>query len=254
MTAPAGSFGAALRAEAYRVRTRTTLALVVLAIGLAAALTAMMIAAAGKPGGPDLGTTDGIHQVLANGFGAALFAQVIGVILVTTEFRHRTAAVSMLAVGSRSRWLLAKAVVATVLGLACTAAGGIAIAAVAVPMLHAKGVSVPLTSGMLPGVLAATALLGVFPAVIGVGLGALIRHQGAAVTVVVTYVVAVEGALMALLPSPGRYLPGGAIAAIGTDPTVRHFSVLAGFALLAAWAAAALFFGTRRLMSSDLPL
>ncbi|HEY8982526.1 MAG TPA: hypothetical protein VIU15_23425 [Streptomyces sp.] len=248
--------GAALKrataAEWVRVRTTWTWwGLLLGAMGMPAMSTLGAVSTVGKPGGLDAGTAQGLHQALSNGFSSALLAAVLGALLVTTEYRYRTAGDSITLLPGRGTWLLAKAGVASALGLVYTIAGQLTVLAIGVPMLGAKGVDVDLLQGDLFGTIWGTCLLGPFAAVFGVGIGALVRNQVASAAGLVIYTILLEGALVKFLPEVGKYLPGGAIAAIALDPSVEHLPMTAGFLLYAAWAGAALYAGARRLAAQD---
>ncbi|MFJ6216967.1 ABC transporter permease [Streptomyces sp. NPDC092296] len=252
-TAREGVLGRAVTAEWLRVKsTRTWWGLLLAAMAMPAVTTLGSVSTVGKPGGLDVTTAQGLHTALSNGFDAALLAAVLGVLIVTTEYRYRTAGDSLTLLPERRWWLLAKALVAAPLGLLFTVAGQATVLAVGLPVLSAKGVHVDPLHGELLSTLWGTCLLGPFAAVFGVGVGALVRNQVAAVAGLVIYTFLLEGALVEFVPAVGKYLPGGAIAAIAVDPGVRHLPMAAGFLLYAAWAAVCLAAGNRRLNSQDI--
>ena len=103
---------------------------------------------------------------------------------------------------------------------------------------------------VLLGAMAATALY----AMVGVGLGSLIRNQTAAVVVALVWVMVVEGLLVSFLPEVGRWLPGGAVAAL-TGVTTENGGLLpmwAGALLFAAYGLAFAAAGTRFVMRRDI--
>lgn len=178
---------------------------------------------------------------------------VVGVLLVTAEFRHATIATSLLVVPQRSRLLVAKTLAAALLGGAVAVGGMVLVLAVVVAYLSAAGVPVDLVSGdvalAVGGVLAAIPLY----AVAGVGIGALIRHQTVAVVVPLVWLGVVEQ----LLPSYGlagilRWLPSGATSALGRAEVAGLLPMWAGGLLLAVYATALVVAGALRLGRVDL--
>ncbi|GAA2105534.1 hypothetical protein GCM10009759_42750 [Kitasatospora saccharophila] len=252
--ATGGDLKRATAAEWVRTRTtRTWWGLLLTTVGMAAIQTLGATATVGKPDGLDANTPEGLHQALSSGFFAALFAAVLGALLVSTEFRHRTAGDSIVLVRNRETWLLAKVLVASVLGLLYTVVGQLTVLAVGVPVLQSKGIDhIDLWHGEVFSTIWGTFLLGPFAAAFGVGVGALVRNQVASVVGLVLYTVLLEGALVQFVPSVGQYLPGGAIAAIAGDPTVEHLSMPWGFPLYAAWAVLVLLAGAKRLAAQDI--
>jgi hypothetical protein len=60
----------------------------------------------------------------------------------------------------------------------------------------------------------ASALSGLVLGIVGVGLGALVKNQVAAVTGAVIWTLIVEGLIVAFVESIGKYLPAGAITGL----------------------------------------
>ena len=105
--------------------------------------------------------------------------------------------------------------------------------AVALPWLGAEGTHVRLGADVVPvlvGVVAATTIYGT----VGVGLGALVRNQVAAVVTALVWTSLLEGLAVVLLPDIGTWLPGGAVQALFGTGTPS------GGALLAEWTGALL--------------
>jgi len=202
---------ALVRAEVRKLRS--TLMIYGLAAG-ALALTALgvvgTILGAGKSGAPRLETSEGVRNVFGSGGTASIFALILGILLITGEFRHGTITQAFLITPARARVVGAKVVAIALMGVALGLATTIVMFAVAVPWLSARDVSVPFASadvvGPVGAALASTALFGI----IGVGFGALVRNQVAAIIIALSWMFVVEGLVIALLPSVGRWLPQGA--------------------------------------------
>lgn len=156
---------------------------------------------------------------------AQLIAAVLGVIGITGEYRHLTATPTFLSVPRRGTVVSAKLLVyllaGLVLGVLCVGAA----IAVSYPWLSARGFSIDLgaesTMRIIIGGILAVAIYGI----IGVGVGALLRNQVAAVVGIVIYLFVVEPILSAIpkVQEAYPYLPGGAAAALTAteDPNVQ---------------------------------
>jgi ABC-2 type transport system permease protein len=143
---------------------------------------------------------------------ASPLVAVLAAIGITGEYRHRTATTTFLATPHRGRVIAAKLITYGLVGggyaLACIAV----VTAIAVPWLSTKDIDLSLAGNGLPttvaGGIAAVALY----ALIGVGLGALLREQVATVVGLLIYLYVVETILTNIpaLNDWTRYLPGPA--------------------------------------------
>ena len=121
------------------------------------------------------------NMMTSGQFFGVLFAMLIGVLAVTSEFAHQTATSTFLANPRRTTVIVAKLIVA----------GGFAalfwlvstvIDAVVTPLyLHAQHISFPLTGWIVARSVLLNLLVYVMWAVFGLGLGTMIRSQIAAV-------------------------------------------------------------------------
>ncbi|WP_028936761.1 hypothetical protein [Pseudonocardia spinosispora] len=153
-------------------------------------------------------------QALALSSFGSKFAVVFGVVCASSEFRHRTITTSYLTAPGRPQLLVAKVVVAAVVGagygLACWILGLLGILAGGGQM----------TSDELSSMLAIGAVgMMVFAlwAVIGVGVGTLIDNQVGAILGVLVYLLLAEGLItgVARFTDTGQideFLPGGSAA------------------------------------------
>ena len=223
---------AALRAEVRKLTTTQVLFwLVALAVLLSLALSSLISAFTERTeGGQPLELV--LNAILGFPF---LLAAILGVIGITGEYRHLTITPTFLSVPRRGVVVGAKLVTYLVtgllLGLLCLAAA----AALATPWLNARGFEIDLgassTIRILVGGVIASGIYGIF----GVGLGALLRNQVAAVVGLVIYLFVAEPILSAIpkVRAAYPYLPGGAASSITqtTDPNVQT----TGFTLLEPW-------------------
>jgi ABC-2 type transport system permease protein len=140
---------------------------------------------------------------------AGLFGLVLGIRSFTDDFRHGTVIPTILATGNRFRVAVAKGAVAAlaggVLGIVVVAA----MASVAVALSSIRGGDLAISNSDLrafTGMIATIALWGV----LGVGVGATVRHQVAAIVGGLIWILVVENLGAGFLGDAGRLLPGQA--------------------------------------------
>jgi ABC-2 type transport system permease protein len=244
-----------VHSELLKLRTtRTARVLLTLAAAGTAALVAIVLLLAGQPGQPALGP-DALRQlVLVPAQPLTLAALVLGVLGMAGELRHGTATSTFLVTPKRGRVVAAKLAAAAVTGLAMAAASSAAVLAVGLPWLRAKGIEVAIAD---PGVAARVAGLAVavaLYAVLGTGLGALLRNQVAAVVVgLLWWSQGVERVLTGILHQPGleRWLPMGAASAL-TAPGDGTLPMWAGALVFAAYGLGLALLGGRLVARRDL--
>ncbi len=172
----------------------------------------------GQPGLPAVGTPQYEEVVFSVAANAAVFLLILGIIGMTQEYRHRTATPTFLTTPRRGRVVTAK--------LLAYAAAAVPIAlvvlavTVVVVLLYAgaRGAAPSLGSENLRTLGAAGLVLVVY-AVIGVGVGALLRNQVGAIVGALVYLYVVEPIISSIGAISGAYkwLPGGAVQAITSD-------------------------------------
>jgi ABC-2 type transport system permease protein len=244
-----------VHSELLKLRTtRTARVLLALAAAGTAALVAIVLLLAGQPGQPALGP-DALRQlVLVPAQPLTLAALVLGVLGMAGELRHGTATSTFLVTPRRGRVVAAKLAAAAVTGLAVSLASSAAVLAVGLPWLRAKGIEVAVAD---PGVAARVAGLAVavaLYAVLGTGLGALLRNQVAAVVVgLLWWSQGVERVLTGILHQPGleRWLPTGAASAL-TAPGDGTLPMWAGALVFAAYGLGLALLGGRQVARRDL--
>lgn len=192
----------------------------------------------GNPQAP-LSTPEGQRNLFGAAGGAGIFALILGIIAVTGEFRHQTVTPTFLATPHRGRVVVSKLLFYAAVGVGY----GVAVLALAVaivlPSLSAKDIDFSLTSNGIPGAMGGVVVGIAVYAVLGVGIGALIRNQIAAVVGALVYLFVVEGFVAALptIRDYYKYFPGGANAALtGTQqPNTALLEPWAGGLLLVAY-------------------
>jgi ABC-type transport system involved in multi-copper enzyme maturation permease subunit len=231
-----------LRAELVKLRTtRTTLGMLLGAVALALLFT--LLGGLLTPVG-DLADKSNQFQVIGAHAPAILFSGLVGVMLVTTEFRYGTIRPTLLFEPRRERVVAAK-VVAALLG---GAAIGLVVEGIALGVgsliLHERGVPFAYTGGGLVHLALGTVATAALWCAIGAGLGAVVRHQVGAIIGLLAWLLVAENLLFGLAPSVGRFAPGPAGQALAGD-TARHLvaagagaALLVGYALVLAVAGA----------------
>ncbi|HEY3212400.1 MAG TPA: ABC transporter permease [Actinomycetota bacterium] len=231
---------ALLRSELLKQRsTRTTLGLfaAMLALVLLAVLLHSLLPA------QSLRSPNNQLTILGRGeFLGALFAGLVGALSVTAEIRHGTIRPTFLVSPRRARVIWAKVwacvLTGSVFGLT---AGAVAVAAGAAAF-RARGIDLRLDGGdyglLVAGATAAAALW----AAIGVGVGALVRHQVPTVVGICAWLLFVEGLLAGDLVGLGdvlKFLPGSAAAAVSGQEPGTLLAPAPGLVLLGVYAVTA---------------
>ncbi|GAA2603502.1 ABC transporter permease [Actinomadura fulvescens] len=209
-----------VRAELLKIRsTRMWIGMLVLSVGFALLGLVFLIALAGtdfdgESGIPPVTDPDTVRAFYANASSGVLFMMILGVMGITGEYRHQTITQAFLATPRRGRVLAAKLVSYFLFGLVFGLATVLVTVAVAWPALAIKGGSTSLLAHDVPTILGGTVLAMGLYALVGLGLGALIRNQIAAIIVAVAWVQLVEAILTFAVPDVGKWLPAGAVRAI----------------------------------------
>jgi ABC-type transport system involved in multi-copper enzyme maturation permease subunit len=244
-----------VHAELLKLRTtRTARIVLALAATGTAALTVAVLALAGRPGQPALGD-DALRQLVGVPSGPlTLAALLLGILAMAGEFRHGTATPTFLVTPWRGRVVAAKLAASAVAGLALALVASVVVVAIAAGWLPAKGVHVPLADPGLAARVGGLAAAVALHAVLGTGLGAMLRNQFAALVAgLLLWQGGIEDLLVGLLGRPGleRWLPEGAAAAL-TTPGGTTLAMWGGGLVLAAYGVALAVVGGRLVVSRDL--
>jgi ABC-2 type transport system permease protein len=172
----------------------------------------------GQPGIPPIGDPGYEELALSTGANASVLLLILGIIGMTQEYRHRTATPTFLTTPRRGRVVVAKLLA---YGVAAVPA---AIAVVAVDALvvllyaGARGDAPSLTGDNLRTLLTSGVVIVLFT-VMGVGIGALLGNQVAAIVGALVYLYVVEPIIssVGVLQSAFKWLPGGGVQAVTTD-------------------------------------
>jgi hypothetical protein len=227
-----------VHAELLKLRTtRMFYGNVLAALAFVPLSLTISILTAGEPGGsPALDTDEGLRHVMSAASSGTIVVLIIGILVTAGEFRHHTATSTFLVSPDRTRVVGAKLIASTIVGGVLGVAAVVLTLAIGWPWLAARDVDVAVLGAdvgpVLLGAIAATALY----APVGVGLGSLVRNQTAAIVVAMVWVMIVEGLVVSFVPDVGRWLPGGAVAALTGVATYDG-------GLLPMWGAALVFTG-----------
>jgi hypothetical protein len=248
-----------VRAEFTKLATTRLLYGLAAAMAAFGALTVVVGAApAGTQGNPPL-SADSLPMLIGGPVTQLpATALLLGILGMAGEFRHHTLTQTFLVTPDRGRVVAAKLVAYPLAAIALALTTLATTAIVAVGWLAAKGITPIEAAGSLPPVaigrlVGVTLLAAGLCGLVGVGVGALVRNQVAALVGTLVWVAVVEGLLLSLLhaPSLGKWLPSAAAGAI-TSPGGAHLSQLGGSLLLAGYALALALAGTRLVVRRDI--
>ena len=227
-----------VRAELLKLRT-TQVWFWMLLLAIAVGVLAVVATLASK----DVKSAADVPLLFANANGAIVTAFILGVLGITTEFRYQTITPTVLQ--TPSRWtvaakLLSYAIIGLAYALACLAVQLM----IALPWLSAKGIDFSLSDPDLRRAIFGFPVIFLLFAIMGIGVGALLRNQIVAMVVGLVFLLALENILVAIpkVRNAYPYLPGGAMQGVlypadepGPDG-VDLFGTTGSLLVLLAWA------------------
>jgi ABC-2 type transport system permease protein len=185
----------------------------------------------------DLRGHDNQHLLLSAGTSGALFASLIGVMAITSEFRHGTIRSTFLVTPDRNRVIAAKVVASLLMGIVF---GLVAIGlsfGIGYAILAGRGIDFALDTNHVLLLVLGTLFMTAMWAALGVGLGALVRNQVFAVIGVIVWAFFVDNLIRAVVPDVGRFTPVGASDSVTAGFADYLLAPALGALLLAAYAA-----------------
>lgn len=233
---------AQLRSELLKLRcTRTSLLLVVWLVALLLLVVALHVVSFDATA---LSRERDQLQILGLGTSiGALFAALLGALSITGEFRTGTIRPTFLVTPRRTSVLAAKVAASALAGAGIGLIAQALTAGAEAAGLALRGVDIQLSPGDYARLLAGGAAGGAFFAAIGVGVGAAVRNQVAAVAGLCVGLLFLEPLVLGNVPAVGKYAPeasAGALAgAIQTQIADSLVAPPVGIALLTAYAALA---------------
>jgi ABC-2 type transport system permease protein len=233
-----------IRSEVLKMRSTPGTWVVVL---LAIPLTVLGMLIAFGNAGADVGTSFSyVHtlnqrrELLGAGYAALQFlAPIIGVLCVTSEYRHKTMTTTLVLTPQRARVLGAKVVATIYWSVIMALLGLVAVLAIGLPWNSGMGGAasqvVDQFGAVVPGLLAAAILLGL----LGLGFGTLVKNQIAGILVIIAITFIFEGLLVFLAHLIFHYnlnwLPTDASAALVGATSRGGFGGRAAESLLSWW-------------------
>ncbi|MET0736489.1 MAG: ABC transporter permease [Microbacterium sp.] len=223
------SIAAATRSESTKQFTTSmwwVLAIVLLAyVGFTAAVLGFVFSAAATgalPGDAPQLPSEGLSATLYSTATAVgyVFPLLVGTLMVTAEFRHKTLTPTFLATPRRGRVLWAKIFVGILLGALFGVVGILASVGPAAGFLAGYGLDTELTSPDTWTLLGRMLIAYVLWVLVGIGVGALVRNQVGAIVGVLVFTQFLEPVARAAasfvdgLTEFTQYLPGAASDAL----------------------------------------
>jgi ABC-type transport system involved in multi-copper enzyme maturation permease subunit len=171
---------------------------------------------AGTPGLPPRDDPAWLQLAWATGSGGGIFVMILGVVMMTSEYRYQTITGTFLTTPRRTQVIIGKLVSGLIVGVLFGLGMLVFLAVVTVPTVLLSGGSFAMSEAHIPqssiGIVASLALYAVF----GIGLGALVRNQIAGIVAAVVWTFVIESIFTAftVLQPIGKWLPGGASSAL----------------------------------------
>lgn len=189
---------------------------------------------------------------------AQVFALILGILAVTTEFRHGTITPTLIVAPHRERLVAAKLVAHVLAGLLLGALAVGLCTLIVLVGLSARDIETGLTSGEIAEVVVGLILTTALWAALGVGLGALVRNQVGAIVGAIGWTLVLEN-LLTIIPTVGDWVQkygvngaSNALSGVESDLTGDVLSQVAGGALMLAYAAAFVIAGTLAMRRRDI--
>jgi ABC-2 type transport system permease protein len=231
---------AQLRSELYKLRSTWTVASVVGAmlalVTLAVLLHTLSLSASRLASGT---VQRGVFTDTGVNLGA-LFAGLLGALSITGEIRSGTIRPTLLVTPRRGLVIAAKAVTMLAAGFAVGVISAGAAAGVGSAGLVGRGLAIQLGAGDYAKLILGGGAAAALWALIGLGVGAVVRAQVPAIVALCAWLLFVEGLIAGDLPSVSRFFPAAlarALAGSQASGTLRTPAVAA--LLLALYAALA---------------
>jgi ABC-type transport system involved in multi-copper enzyme maturation permease subunit len=245
---------AQLRSELLKLRsTRATAALLGWLVGLVVLVVALHVLSFSSG---DLSRASSQMRILGLGTSlGALFAALLGALSMTGEFRTGTIRPTFLVTPRRTRVVAAKLMASMLAGVGIGLLAEALTAGTEAAGLGARGIHVDLSPGDYTQLLAGGAFAAALFAAIGVGVGAIVRNQVAAVAALCVWLLFLEPLLLVDLPAAGKYAPeasAGAVAgAIQSQIADDLIAPALGVVLLVGYAAIAALAGSMLITRRD---
>jgi ABC-2 type transport system permease protein len=225
-----------LRAELLKIRsTRTTAGIVLGMIGIVL-LFSLLTGLLTKR--PNLVAVGDQRDLLGVGDFAGVFSALAGIMAVTSEYRYGTIRPTFLFTPRRSRVLEAKVAAGLLTGAVFGIVGGGLGFVTGYACLAGRGIDFVLDGRQITLLLLSTVAGAALWGGIGVGVGAIVRNQVAAIIGLLAWGFVAENLIFGFLPGLGRFGPVHAGNGLIEFSTAHLLGPAAGGLVLVAWAAA----------------
>jgi hypothetical protein len=162
--------------------------------------------------------SDALQTIITTSTGFSYtFAAILGIIGLTGEYRHQTVTPTFLSVPMRSEVVGAKIICYLIWGALMGVLNLIVTVALGLPLLkHRLFVDVSLSAHGVHSTMISAIVISAIFGIIGVGVGALVRNQAAAIVILVLYLFLIENILSAIhaVQKVYTYLPGALASAL----------------------------------------
>ena len=188
---------------------------------------------------------------------AALISVILGITIITLEFRHGTVTPSFLAEPRRERVIAAKAIAGALVAAGFALLSLLVVVAVALPWYSIVGAETRLSDGELGTRVAQQILLTLLWALMGVAIGTLVHSQVAALVGTLVWIFLGETLLMGLfglidIDGTSAYLPFQALDAVDGTGGDGLLSYWPGVGISLGWIALLGVAGTERTRRRDI--
>jgi ABC-2 type transport system permease protein len=209
---------AQLSSELVKLRsTKTNLAL----LGGMVGLVLLIVLITGAAVSPTELARDGQQRALFGlGLAGGFVASLIGVMSITSEYRHGTIRPTFVFTPRRGRVITAKVLASLMLGAIFGLVAEVVAFPVGLAILSIRGVDVVVPTHELVLVAIGSIACAALVAALGVGVGAVARNQVLAVIGVVVWFMVVENIVTGVWPQVGKFFPlsaGDALTGINSD-------------------------------------
>jgi ABC-2 type transport system permease protein len=239
-----------IRSEWLKLRTlRTTWILAALSIVTAIAITAVATATVQE----GMSSVERLDLLLTPApLLVRLFILVLGIMAFANEYRYGTIVPTLAAAPIRTELLGAKLIVLGSFGLVLGAVVTLASIATGVTVLSIVGQPVSVMDGEIPRAIVGTIPFYGICALLGVGVGVLVRQPTIAIGILIPWALFAEQALGAFLPNLVPYLPFTAGEQLYAVTTVGEpLDAGVGAALFLTWTAIAIVAGSLMFQRRD---
>jgi hypothetical protein len=174
------------------------------------------------------------QSLMAFAFNAMIGTSLFGAIAVAREYGHKTVVPTFLTSPRRSRAVLAQLAAVLMAGAVLAVVGQALVIAGVALALPSTEYGFLVSTGGVARLLTASMIAGAVGAVLGAGLGAVIRNIGGAVTTAVLVLFVIPPLAVQLISDTGSWIPPALFAVISGVSTA--VSLWAALLAVAAWA------------------